>query len=568
MRGASPGPVLAAVPGLAPPPAAVPALVAAPAPESAPAFTPEPAPAPESALVNAPPATAPQGPEPEVSQASVAPVEATALPGPEPVVAPDASPLTPPEAAPLPAPEVLPAAEPAALPPLPAADGTAAGAEPTLATPPATAPPEAPPPSAPLPLELPPLPPAEAEAKDPPPAAPLPAPAASPPATTTDSPDPAPATAPAPTAGAAAASEPPSKVDSQVVKTSADPAAIHAEGSPVKLTEAGHIAARVGDEVITLKELTEAVKEKLTKLPGGYKPTHQEIKMLTSQVLDMLIERVTITQEAKRELKKPEPLKLIYTVADKAWREEELPPLLRQEGVENEFKLKDKLAEKGVSLERMREIYRQEFLAKGFLDQKLKGKISVTVPEMRDYYNAHLDDFHRHELWTWREVVIELDKHPSRAEARTKADAALARLRRGDDFAQVAQAESEGPNRTKGGLWETAPDSYAVPAVNDAIKSLPIGQVSTVIEGPTSYHIVRVEARRPAGPASFAEVQDKIRRLVHRRKVETASNAFLDKLRKQTVVTTIFDKTDFAPSATRSSAPTDAAVTPTSGSGR
>jgi len=353
-----------------------------------------------------------------------------------------------------------------------------------------------------------------------------------------------------------------------VVTTSADPAAIHAEGSPVKLTEAGHIAARVGDEVITLKELTEAVKERLTKLPGGYKPNHQEIKMLTSQVLDMLIERATITQEAKRELKKPEPLKLIYTVADKAWREEELPPLLRQEGVENEYKLKDKLAEKGKSLERMREIYRQEFLARGFLEQKLKGKISVTIPEMRDYYNTHIDDFNRLEHWTWREVIIELDKHPSRAEARSKADAVLARLRHGDDFAQVAQAESEGPNRNKGGLWETAPDSYAVPAVNDAIKSLPIGQVSSIIEGPTSYHIVRVEARRPAGPASFAEVQDKIRRLVHHRKVDIESNAFLDKLRKQTVVTTIFDHTDFAPAATRPTAPTDAAVTPASGPAR
>ena len=236
--------------------------------------------------------------------------------------------------------------------------------------------------------------------------------------------------------------------------------------------------------------------------------------------------------------------------------------------VENEYKLKDKLAEQGKSLERMREIYRQEFLARGFLEQKLKGKISVTVPEMRDYYNAHIDDYNRHELWTWREVVIELDKHASRAEARSKADAVLARLRRGDDFAQVAQAESEGPNRNQGGLWETAPDSYAVAGVNEAIKSLPIGQVSPIIEGPTSYHIVRVDARRPAGPASFAEVQDKIRRIVHRRKVDIESNAFLDKLRKQTVVSTVFDNTDFAPSATRPAPSRDAAVTPTSGPAR
>ena len=329
----------------------------------------------------------------------------------------------------------------------------------------------------------------------------------------------APVPAPAPTPGAAAASGADSKVDSQVVTTSADPAAIHAEGSPVKLTEAGHIAARVGDEVITLNELTVAVKEQMTKLPGGYKPNHEEIKMLTSQVLDMLIER-SIDQpggEARAEETRANQAALSVSPT-RPGVEEELPPLKRQMGVENEYKLKDKLAEQGKSLERIREIYRQEFLARGFLEQKLKAKISVTVPEMRDYYNAHLDDYNRHELWTWREVVVELDKHPNRAEARSKAEAVLARLRRGEDFAQVAQAESEGPNRTKGGLWETAPDSYAVEAVNEAIRSLPIGQVSPIIEGPTSYHIVRVDARRPAGPASFAEVQDKVRRIVFHRK--------------------------------------------------
>jgi peptidyl-prolyl cis-trans isomerase SurA len=351
-----------------------------------------------------------------------------------------------------------------------------------------------------------------------------------------------------------------------VVTTAADPAAIHAEGSPVKLTEAGHVAARVGDEVITLNELKEAVKDKKEKIPSNYKLSLEENKMLVSQVLDILIEKSIILQEAKRELKKPEQIKLVFTMADKIWRDEELPPLLRQMGVENEFKLKDKLDEKGKSLERIRELYRQEFLARGFLDQKLKGKIFVTIPEMRDYYNAHIDDYNQHEQWTWREVIVELDKHPTRAEARSKADAILARLRRGDNFAQVAEAESEGPNRTKGGLWETAPDSYAVAAVNDALRSLPIGQVSSIIEGPTSFHIVRIEARRPAGPASFAEVQDKIRRIVFRHKYEQESTAFLDKLRKQTVVWSIFDRTDFAPSASRTGPTTDLAVTPASAS--
>ena len=169
--------------------------------------------------------------------------------------------------------------------------------------------------------------------------------------------------------------------------------------------------------------------------------------MLTSQVLDSLIERSTLIQEAKRELKDPKKMEQFMKVADKAFRQEELPPLLQKMPATNEYELKQKLAEQGKSLDAMRETYKHDFLAKGFLEQKLKPKMSVTVSEMRDYYNAHLDDYQLPEQWTWREVVVEVDKHPSRVEARKKADAILARLRRNDDFAKVAREESEGPNR-------------------------------------------------------------------------------------------------------------------------
>jgi peptidyl-prolyl cis-trans isomerase SurA len=62
-----------------------------------------------------------------------------------------------------------------------------------------------------------------------------------------------------------------------------------------------------------------------------------------------------------------------------------------------------------------------------------------------------------------------------------------------------------------------------------------------VIEGPTSFHVVRVEGRRAAGPATFAEVQDKVRQEIRQEKIRRESNAYLEKLRRETVITTVFD---------------------------
>ena len=94
--------------------------------------------------------------------------------------------------------------------------------------------------------------------------------------------------------------------------------------------EAGRAAARVGDEVITLHDLVLNVKEQLKKNPPGRDLSRQELNMVAKSVLAGLIERTLIAQEAKRELKNPKQLDRLYEAADKYWREEELPPMMRR----------------------------------------------------------------------------------------------------------------------------------------------------------------------------------------------------------------------------------------------
>jgi peptidyl-prolyl cis-trans isomerase SurA len=216
--------------------------------------------------------------------------------------------------------------------------------------------------------------------------------------------------------------------------------------------------------------------------------------------------------------------------------------MLRTAGATNEFELSAKMKERGQSLDETREQFRRDFLARGYLEQKLSQKMTVEWTEMYDYYYAHQHDFDEPARISCREVVAEVPKYPSRADAKRKIDAVLDRIRRGEDFAQVARTESDGPNRSAGGLWETSPGSYAIAEVNDTLSRLPLNQISTVIEAPNSYHIVRLEKQREAGPAPFPEVQDRIRRIIHEEKVRNETSAFVNKLKEKTVITTMFDQ--------------------------
>ena len=404
------------------------------------------------------------------------------------------------------------------LPPLPPLDPKEALPEaPALGTPPTTAAPsrrEAVPADLPLPVM--------------PPATAMPA---------------APAAGKDPIALAANATEAPApKVDPAVQPASATATAVSAEirstGRPVDFKEAGRAAAVVGDEVITMHELTNAMRERAR----GQRLSPDASNELARDVLDTLIDQSVVIQDAKRLFKNPKQSQMLNDAADKVFRDSEIPGLMRKANATNEYELKKKMAEQGVSLDDMRERFRRDFLCRGYLEQKLGHKMNVELPEKYAYYDAHKQDFDEPARITWREVAIEVGKSPSRVEAKKKADAVLDRLRRGEDFAEVVRTASDGPNRSSGGLWETSPGSYAVAEVNEALGRLPLNQISPVIESPGSYHVVRVEKVREAGPAPFSEVQDKINGILRQAKVRRESEAFFKKLRSRTVVTTMFDE--------------------------
>ena len=123
-----------------------------------------------------------------------------------------------------------------------------------------------------------------------------------------------------------------------------------------------------------------------------------------------------------------------------------MPPLLRHYVVDNEFQLKQKLTEAGIPMDFLRQSHRQEFLAMVYRDKKLSDYRKVDLPEMLQYYNDHYRDkeYDRPAQITWRELVVEKGQHPTQGEARKKADSMLARLQRGESFANLALKESEG----------------------------------------------------------------------------------------------------------------------------
>jgi parvulin-like peptidyl-prolyl isomerase len=112
----------------------------------------------------------------------------------------------------------------------------------------------------------------------------------------------------------------------------------------------------------------------------------------------------------------------------------------------------------------------------------------------------------------------------------------------GRSFADVAKERSDGPAASRGGESDwTTKGSLVSKVIDEAIFTLPTGQLSTILDDGGALHIVRVVERIDAGRTPFIEAQVGIKEqlTLDRRKKEM--DDYLSKLRDRTPVWTVFD---------------------------
>ncbi len=88
------------------------------------------------------------------------------------------------------------------------------------------------------------------------------------------------------------------------------------------------------------------------------------------------------------------------------------------------------------------------------------------------------------------------------------------------------------------------PGSYASKPINDALGTLPIGQISGVIEGARQLPHPQSRKPTPRRTASFEEVQDKIKPMLEAKKMHEENDAFLRKLKQNALIETFLEKND------------------------
>ena len=308
--------------------------------------------------------------------------------------------------------------------------------------------------------------------------------------------------------------------------------------------DAAMIVARVGPEVVLESDLL--TPKALDWLDGATKGlTPEQIKALRlqicQQVIDQHVETLLVFVDACREIPE-DKLPEIRQNVEKAFDEQMLPNLMKEAGAANSLDYERMLRAKGQSLDRMRKMFFERGLAQEWMRRNVKDDDEIPHADMIAWYENHLDDYDYPARARYEILTVKMGLKRSRRQAwdllATMGNEVLA----GRPFADVAKTRSEGPTAAAGGAcgW-TSHGSLASKGLDEAVFSLPIGQLSTIIEDGESLHIVRVTERQDAGRKPFLEAQVAIRDALREERRKKALDEYLGKLRERTPVWTVFE---------------------------
>jgi parvulin-like peptidyl-prolyl isomerase len=309
--------------------------------------------------------------------------------------------------------------------------------------------------------------------------------------------------------------------------------------------EAALVVARVGPEVVLEADLlTPKALEWLEQVSPGLPPEKvRELRLqICKQVIEQHLETLLVYVDACREIP-ADKLPDIRANVDKAFDEQQLPRMMEEEGVANSLEFDQRLRKRGMSLDRMRKMFFERGLAQEWLRKNVEdGGGEIPHADLIAYYQNHLADYEYAARARFEVLSVKMGLKRSRAEAWDMLAGMGNEVLAGRPFADVARGRSEGPTASQGGVFDwTGQGSLASRKLDEAIFSLPVGELSAIIEDGELLHIVRVLERQDAGRTPFLEAQVGIRAELVMERRRKATDDYLAKLRARTPVWTVFD---------------------------
>jgi len=195
----------------------------------------------------------------------------------------------------------------------------------------------------------------------------------------------------------------------------------------------------------------------------------------------------------------------------------------------------------------------REFLAKE--GEALQKKLVVAEADVKAYYDKHPERFKQPDLVSVRHILVSVKQgeNPqglSDADAKKRIAKIQAELKKGAKFEDLAKKYTDDPgSKESGGLYADQDPAAWVPEFGAAARTQPLGKVGAPVKTQFGYHLIKVEARKPARQVPFEEAKQPAEKMAQQERQASVWNELMDSLRKEIPFELVKPATPKAPKA-------------------
>lgn len=257
------------------------------------------------------------------------------------------------------------------------------------------------------------------------------------------------------------------------------------------------IAAIVDDGIIMHSQFARRLDEVRSTITsrGGQLPPDNELRQ---QVLDRLILDELQMQIAERSGIRISDEELNETIAGLAARNQ----------VSSEQFLQSLASSGNLGRDSVREQIRQEITINRVRQYRVGEQIQISEQEVRNFLNSTLGQMQLADDYHLANILIPLSDNPSSEEldqARAKVDDILSRLKKGEDFQQLAVRYSASENAFDGGDMGWRKAAQLPPPFDTAVSQMQPGDVSEPMRTAGGIILLKLLDKEGADDASYRE---------------------------------------------------------------
>ncbi len=195
--------------------------------------------------------------------------------------------------------------------------------------------------------------------------------------------------------------------------------------------------------------------------------------------------------------------------------------------------------QQGVSYEDFKAGIRDNVITQMVVRDEVGRRLQLSPSQEQAYYDAHKQEFTQPEQIKLSEILVPTPADANDAaiaQAQAKAESIEAKLKAGENFEDLAKANSGGPTAAQGGDLGMYKRGALAKVLEDQTFNLKTGEWTAPIRTRQGFVILKVTDHVPAGVAPLKDVEQQVQEGMYAEAMQPALRAYLTKLREDAYI--------------------------------